>query len=135
MSLAHILEDILHIICLTLPRVLPRQLLVGRLAQLAKQVGTEEGTPSTDRDHRIGHLNIGPLDWQCAQASPRVQIRHAVTTPVVAYRNGVEGLTPQRMERVSDSENLRYTIATVCNARFSIRGRWRAVWAMRRRPR
>jgi hypothetical protein len=99
--------------------------LVDRLAQLTKQVGTEEGTPSTDRDHRIGHLNIGPLDWHCAQASPRVQIRHAVTTPVVAYRNSVEGLTPQRMERVSDSENLRYTIATVCNARFSIRPRWK----------
>jgi hypothetical protein len=120
---AHISKDISHIIYLTSPRAIQGHLLVDRLAQLTKQVGTEEGTPSTNRDHRIGPLNIGPLDWQCAQASPRVQIRHAVTTPVVAYRNGVEGLTPQRMERVSNGENLRYTIATVCNARFSIKAR------------
>ena len=139
MPYAHIFTDILHIICLTSPRVPPGQLLVDRLAQLAKQVGTEEGTPRTDSDHRIGPLNIGPLDWQCAQPSFCVEIRHAVTTPVVAYGNrfegpspqrmksvrdsGVEGLTSQRMERVSDSENLRYTIATVCNARFSTRPR------------
>jgi hypothetical protein len=120
---AHISKDTWYIICLTSPRAIPGQLLVDRLAQLTKQLDTEEGTPRTDRDHRIGPLNIGPLDWQCAQPSPRVQIRHAVTTPVVAYSNGVEGLTPQRMERVSDGENLRYTIATVCNARFSIRGK------------
>ena len=63
---AHILKNILHIICLTSLRIFPGQLPVDRLPQLAQHVGTEEGTPRTDRDHRIGPLNIGPLDWQCA---------------------------------------------------------------------
>jgi hypothetical protein len=53
----------IHIIYLTSPRVLPGLLFVDHLAQLAKQVGTEEGTPSTDRDYRIGPLNISPFDW------------------------------------------------------------------------
>jgi hypothetical protein len=94
MQRAHILEYILHIICLTLLRVLPGQLLVDRLAQLAKHVGSEEGTPRTDRDHRVGPLNIGPLDWQCAQPPFCVEIRHAITTPVVAHGNRFEGLSP-----------------------------------------
>ena len=123
MLLAHILKDILHIICLTSPRVLPGHLLVDRLSQLAKHVGTEEGTPRTDRDHQVGPLNIGPLDWQCAQPPFCVEIRHAVTTPVVAHGNGFEALSPQRMKSVRDGENLRDTIATVCNTRFSIKAR------------
>ena len=123
MPFVHILQDILHIICLTSPRVIPKQLLVDLLAQLAQQVGTEEGTPRTDRDHRIGPLNIGPLDWQCAQPSFCIEIRHAVTTPVVAHGNRFEGLSPQRMKSVRDSENLCSTIATVCNARLSIKAK------------
>ena len=111
------------------------QLLVDRLAQLAQHVGTEEGTPRTDRDHRIGPLNIGPLDWQCAQPSFCVEIRHAVTTPVVAHGNRFEGLSPQRMKSVRDGENLCSTIATVCNARFSIREKWKVVLGMRRKRR
>jgi hypothetical protein len=53
----------LHIIFLTSPLLLLGQLFVDHLAQLAKQVGTEESTPSTDRDYRIGPLNISPFDW------------------------------------------------------------------------
>lgn len=121
MPYAHIFTDILHIICLTSPRVPPGRLLVDRPAQLAQQVGTEEGTPRADSDHRIGPLNIGPLDWQCAQPSFCVEIRHAVTTPVVAHGNRFEGPSPQRMKSVRDSENLCFTIATVCNARLSIK--------------
>ena len=126
--LAHILKDIIHIICLTSPRVLPGRLLVDRPAQLEQQVGTEEGTPRTNRDHRIGPLNIGPFNWQCAQPSFCVQIRHAVTTPVVAHGNRFEGLSPQRMKRVRDGENLCSAIATVCNTRFSIKGKSSAAW-------
>jgi hypothetical protein len=60
---AHISKDMLHIIFLTSPLLLLGQLFVDHLAQLAKQVGTEESTPSTDRDYRIGPLNISPFDW------------------------------------------------------------------------
>jgi hypothetical protein len=63
MACAHISKDILHIIYLTSAYVLPRQLFVDQHAQLAQQVSPEEGTTSADRDHRIGSLNISPLDW------------------------------------------------------------------------
>jgi hypothetical protein len=106
-----------------------------RLRSWRSRSAWKKATPSADGDHRIGPLNISPLDWQCAQPALCVQIRHAVPAPVVAHGNGFEGLAPQWMKGMRHGKNLRATIATICNGRFSIRGRSRAAWALCRRHR
>src|SRR5947209_5672852 len=122
---AHISQDISHIICLTSYGLSPDHLFVDQCAQLAQQVGTEEGPPRTDCHRRIGRMNIGPFDRQRAQPPFCVQIRHTVPAPVVAHNKDFESLSPQRMKRVRDSENFCAIITTVCNARFSPRPKWK----------
>jgi len=85
---------------------------------LAQQVGTEQGPPRTDCDHRIGRVDIGPFDRHGAQPTSCVQIRYTVSAPVVPHSKDFEGLAPQRMERVRDSENFCAIITTICNARL-----------------
>jgi len=96
-------------------------LFVHQPAQLAQVIGTEEGAPCADRDHRVGPVNISPFDRQRAQSPFCVQIRHTVAAPVVPYHKDFEGLPPQRMEGVRDGENIYATITTVCSPRFSPR--------------
>jgi hypothetical protein len=92
---------------------------------LAQQIGAEKGATSADHDHQIGCVDISPLDWQRTQTPLGAQVRDAVPTPIVAHREQIKALSSQRMKGMRDGENLRVTVATVCNARFSPRLRSR----------
>ena len=123
----------MHTICLTSCALAPSHLLVDQAPQLPQQVGTEEGSPRANRDHRIGRVDVGPFNQQRAQPPFCVHIGHAVLAPVVPYDEDFEALAPQWMERVGDRENLYATITTVCSARFSPKGKWNLVSATLRK--
>jgi hypothetical protein len=43
----------------------------------------------------------------------------------VADRQEIKALSPERMKGMRDGENLRSTVVTACNTRFSPKGAWR----------
>jgi len=94
-------------------------LFINQRAQLAQQIGTKEGSVSAERHHQIGLVDICPLERQRTQPSVGIQIRDAISTPVVANSKEFEALAFQRMERVCDSENSCPETPTICNAQFS----------------
>jgi hypothetical protein len=75
-------------------------------SQLSQQIGSKARATTTGRDYEVGLQNIGPFDRQRAQPSAGARIGHAITAPVVTYREQVERLPPQWMEGMDDSENL-----------------------------
>ena len=124
---AHIYKDIVHIICLTSHRLLSGHLFIDQRAQLVQQIGTKEGSVSADPHHQIGFVDIRPLERQSTQTSVGIQIRDAISTPVVANSKEFEALALQRMERVCDSENSCAETPTICNAQFSPKAVWNPV--------
>jgi hypothetical protein len=92
-TLAHISKDIWDVICLTRRGLPPRQLFVDQLAQLTYPIGAEQGATRTQRDYRIGPVDIGPLQRQRPQTPLPGQIRDAIPTPIVAYREDFKGLS------------------------------------------
>ena len=70
MLIAHIYQDTLHIICLTCCGLPLGHLFVDQRAQLTQQIGAKAGAASTDRDHQIRLVDIGPFERQRTQTPP-----------------------------------------------------------------
>jgi len=87
--------------------------------QRSQLISAEAGATGAHRHYQIGLENIRPLDRQRAQPSIGARIGHAVSAPVIAYREQIEHLPSQRMERMGDSENLCAMLVTICNARLT----------------
>ncbi len=97
------------------------QTLIHERSQCSQLISAEDGATGADRHNQIGFENIRPLDGQRAKPSVGARIGHAVSAPVITYREQIESLSSQWMERMRDSENLCAMLVTICNARLTPR--------------
>ena len=66
-------------------------------------VGPEAGATSAGSDYKVGFQNIRPFHRQRAQPSTGARIGHAITAPVVAYREQVKRLPSQRIKGMGEA--------------------------------